>query len=181
MGTETRSWTLKINRALRATRRCPVSEPITMSIEELEGRLNERAQSWQQALRLMDWDVKVKVLRRHELSRTAALACNSWDINRKASVIEVASPLDLPSYAKAFEGEENDYDVTLVHELLHLHFAPFWDCEEEDSSKMIGMEQAINLISYTLVALDRKEPVSALPVEAQEETAGKQTISGGYL
>lgn len=147
---------------------------VEMSIEDLEGRLNVRAHYWQGVLRLMDWNVKVVLKRSHEMKHPHALGMNSWDMNRKASVITMCSPEDLAAHNEAFDGEENDYDVTLVHELLHLHFAPFWPTNEDAGVDELPMEQAINLLSYALVALDRKEivepQVSEETVEAEKAT-----------
>lgn len=154
-----------------------------MSVEELEGRLNIRAHYWQEVLRLMDWNVKVLLRRRHEMKHPHALGMNSWDMNRKASTITMCSPEDLPSHNESFEGEENDYDVTLVHELLHLHFAPFWPTDEDASVDELPMEQAINLLSYALVSLDRKEVVepSVSEEKVEAEKAPPVQAVGAYL
>lgn len=152
-----------------------------MSVEELEGRLNVRVHYWQEVLRLMDWNVKVLLKRRHEMKHPHALGMNSWDMNRKAATITMCSPEDLPSHNEAFDGEENDYDVTLVHELLHLHFAPFWPVDEDDGVDELPMEQAINLLSYALVGLDRKEVVEPPAQEEAVIETEKKAPVGAYL
>lgn len=155
---------------------------IEVSVEELEGRLNIRAQYWQSILRLQDWDVKVHILRRHEMKNEDAIGTNVWDLNRKASIISVCSPEDLAAHHDNFDGEECDYDVTLVHELLHLHYAPFWESADDSSRRICDMEQSINLISYALVALDRKEVVNPTPAEAVDEVIVERSKGvGAYL
>lgn len=68
----------------------------------------------------------------------------------KDAIMQLLSPLDFPLLSEHFSAEQTNYDVTIVHELLHLHFAPFQ--EDDETPKGIAQEQAINCISATIVA-----------------------------
>ncbi|CAF1787884.1 hypothetical protein NRS6110_04448 [Bacillus subtilis] len=106
---------------------------------------------WQTILRLQDWNVKCEIKRANDmLLKDVAGECN-WDINSKVAAISILDPIDYPSDHL----EQQDIEKTLVHELLHLHYAPF-DQFENDSPEIVNIEQSINLISEALVNLRRK-------------------------
>ena len=74
------------------------------------------------------------------------------------------SPMDLPLISSEEYIKENaNYDLTIVHELLHLHFAPFQ--ESDDTPKGVAQEQAINCISQAIIrGYTGKVPTPAPPV-----------------
>lgn len=101
---------------------------------------------WQEILRLQDWDVKTGIFRSRDMTLGGEGECE-WNLERKMASIRLMNPIDYPEGAMIPMDMEN----TLVHELLHLHFAPFFS---EDKS--IEQEQAINAITDGLVKLSRK-------------------------
>ncbi|TVX92268.1 hypothetical protein [Paenibacillus agilis] len=113
-----------------------------MDIEMLEDRLRY----WQAQLRLQDWQIEMK------FDRGFNLAPNVADI----------SLLEESRVARIRMMEANDFDPssiapydmeqTMVHELLHIHFFPL----TRTLGKSIPEEQAIEAISWALIALDRK-------------------------
>ncbi|HJS81923.1 MAG TPA: hypothetical protein VJ742_03720, partial [Nitrososphaera sp.] len=95
-----------------------------MDEEAFEHDLHKQLVFWQQVLYLRDWTLVLKVARQWEMSDATAVAECEWYIERKDAIIRVLHPQDLPGVTKRFlDGEECDYDLSLVHELLHLHFA----------------------------------------------------------
>lgn len=108
---------------------------------------------WQQMLYLQDWTISLQVVRQWDMGDNCSVAQCEWYLQRKDACIKVLHPDDLPGVKSRFlNGEECDYDISLVHELLHLHFAPF-HTEKED----IAQEQAINAISRGIVKVWRSK------------------------
>ena len=141
-----------------------------MDEEELLGKLNEQLAYWQKVLFLQDWTVGIKICRQWEMSDTDTLAQCQWFLQRKDAIISVLSPHDLLGLKNRFLfGEEADYDISLVHELLHLHFAPFQREGDE-----IGIEQAINGISRGMVKLWKGE-------KEKDSESPPSVIVGGYV
>lgn len=124
-----------------------------MDDEAFECELRKQLSYWQRILYLQDWNVDIRVVRQWEMGDQTTLAQCQWFIQRKDAIIHVLHPSDLPGLSGRFlNNEECDYDVSLVHELLHLHFAPFHKADDE-----IAHEQAINAISRGMVKLWREK------------------------
>ena len=122
--------------------------------------LHKQLVYWQEMLYLRDWTVELRVVRQWEMSDAGTLAQCEWYLQRKDAIIKVLHPDDLPGLRHRFlNNEECDYDVSLVHELLHLHFAPFHTEEDETAH-----EQAINSISRGMVKVWRAEQNIPPPV-----------------
>lgn len=112
-----------------------------------EAEIHKQLAYWQRTLFLQDWTVELRIARHWEMIDHETVAQCQWYLQRKDAIIKVLHPSDLPGISHRFiNGEECDYDISLVHELLHLHFAPFHKEEDEMSH-----EQAINLISRGMV------------------------------
>ena len=122
---------------------------------DLYAALKESIAYWQGVLRLQDWNIELSLRRRCEMSVANVIGSNHHWQDSKDSIIELPMPEDLLSYVK-FQGEEKDYEITLVHELLHLHFAPFAADEDKDPHGNTYQELAINTLARSLVHLDRK-------------------------
>ena len=122
--------------------------------QSFEADIRKQAAYWQKLLALQDWNLDVRVSRHWEMDDITTLAQCSWYLHRKDAVIRVLHPSDLPGLQNKFiNDEETDYDISLVHELLHLHFAPL--ATERDKHYEIAEEQAINAISRSFVKLYR--------------------------
>ena len=119
-----------------------------MMIEELR----DRCAVWQQRLRLQDWDVSVEFKRLVDLERnTRAAECEyMWIL--KVAKISLVDPVDASHTSHWLK--QVDQEKSLVHELLHLHFAPFQAAKDSDAEA--DQELAIEMIAEALVALDRK-------------------------
>jgi hypothetical protein len=125
--------------------------------EQFNADIQKQAAYWQKLLYLQDWVLDVRVSRQWEMEDQTTLAQCSWFLHRKDAIIRVLHPSDLPGLSGKFlHGEENDYDISLVHELLHLHFAPL--SNQKENYHAIAEEQAINAISRGIVNLYRSNP-----------------------
>lgn len=129
------------------------------SPNEFEAAVEAQLRYWQQVLRLQDWNISLQVVRQHDLGDPEAIAECQYYIDRKDAFIRVIPPSDLDKFEETFmAGEARDYDVTLTHELLHLHFAGFDDPQHEQEQ-----EQVINTLSRALVKLYREAGPSKPP------------------
>lgn len=111
-------------------------------------KLKRLGAQWQRTLRLEDWNVEFSFARKHQMplkDRDIGGAA-TWCIGKKMAAIQVLAPIDYPETMVP-----QDQEVTLVHELLHLHLAPTEISEDRETEE----EQAINAIAIALVALRR--------------------------
>jgi len=107
---------------------------------------------WQERLRLQHWDVKLKIVRAADFSQESARGENNWEQSTAESVIHILDPADWPKDTPF----EQDMEITLVHELLHLHFSPF-DNTAKESQEKIMLERAIDHIAKALVEVRRRK------------------------
>ena len=78
----------------------------------------------------------------------------SYEVTKKMAHINILDPIDYPEFAMI----EHDMENTLVHELLHLHFAPISkEFVAGDEQYQLFEEQAIESISSGLIAVERKQ------------------------
>lgn len=96
---------------------------------------------WQQRLRLQDWRVSVKLVRKHELPDCHAEAMPHS--RTKVAKIRIVTPDDRdPEWA-----DETELEWSLVHELMHLYCPDLSPGDDED----IDFETMLNLVSEALV------------------------------
>lgn len=103
---------------------------------------------WQLRLRLSDWIVKARFWEPHELEGSL-FGQVSYLIEEKTAKITIARPEH--THRESFPPQ--NVEETLVHELLHLHFAPFE--AERKSPQLAAQELAINCIASALVKLHK--------------------------
>lgn len=133
-----------------------------------ESEIQKQAAYWQDILALRDWAIGIRVCRHWEMEDHTAVAQCEVYLDRKDAIISVLHPTDLLGLTNRFlNGEEADYDISLVHELLHLHFAPF---DTDDAQHEVAYEQAINAISRGIVRLYRTPPPMPASVPPQAES-----------
>ena len=141
-----------------------------MDDDALLHELRTQVAYWQKVLYLQDWTIEVRLLRQWEMSDRQTLAQCEWYLQRKDAILGFLSPQDIVGLHNRFlNGEEADYDISLVHELLHLHFAPFHKEDDE-----LFHEQAINAISRGMVKVWRESHKGV-------ELSIPPVISEGYL
>jgi hypothetical protein len=112
-----------------------------------EEELRTKCAEWQKVLRLQDWIVVTKIKRGRDMSIPDVCGSCNWELTQRLAAINILDPIDYPPDAIA----PNDMELTLVHELLHLHFAAV----EPEGASVAG-EQAIESISWGLVNLARR-------------------------
>lgn len=135
--------------------------------------LAERVHYWQEILGLRDWNVGLSLARRGgiEGGEDALASTNVYPHGRDA-IITIVHPMDLPLF-KGLTAYDYNYDITLVHELLHLHFQPFQAVA--GTYEYTAQEQAIEAVSRALVKLDQKTSPGGLVVSPAQPTPGKAT------
>jgi hypothetical protein len=104
---------------------------------------------WQRQLRLNDWKVSVTIVRRYDLAPGRAAEC-TYHLESKSATINI---LDASDFHPTADFDDRDHEVCLVHELLHLHVAPF-----EPSAKTLQQtmsEVAVESIAQSLVLINR--------------------------
>ncbi len=154
--------------------------PVLLDLEKVEEMLQAECLLWQQRLRLQDWNVHVKLCRLNEISGGDAIANITHYEERKDAVMKLLAPMDIPLVKDEFLGcEASNYDLSIVHELLHLHLLPLSDYN--NPAKRVAEEQAINAISRCLVeAITLKQPETPL-IKPVEVPAMTPVIAGHYL
>lgn len=115
-----------------------------------QAQLNDALAYWQKALRLQDWTVVAEVVPGH-ITDYAQGDCSHY-LKLKEACIRLADP----KHRRSNSFSAWDSETTLVHELLHLHFAPFRPDEDETPLEFIFWEQAIEQIAKAIVAINRR-------------------------
>lgn len=110
-------------------------------------RLERVLKVWQKALHLLDWEVKIRMVRARENDNNQGQV--AFNLNKRQALITVMNPLD-------YDNPEFPQDIerTIVHELIHLHLAPL--NTPPDGPMWIAEEQAINALADAFVRLQRK-------------------------
>ncbi|WP_157800947.1 hypothetical protein [Bacillus solitudinis] len=122
-------------------------QEVILSQEELE----ERLAYWQEKLRLRDWIITIRIVREKEMDPNRAAEI-SWTLSKKMASVRILDPIDYPDGLMAMQDMEN----SLVHELLHLHFAPIHEDAHDREHYEVFEEQAIESITHGLIAVARK-------------------------
>lgn len=126
---------------------CPARRPGVATATPASTRpdLDAILREWQTALRLQHWTITIQYTR-----RLGASAQNRYFINSLKSKIEVIDPID---YDADFCNEPQDVERSVVHELMHLHFAPI--SPDNDSPGHLHEEQAVETLARAVVAIKR--------------------------
>lgn len=102
-------------------------------------------ETWQKILRLQDWDIKLKVV----TNLDGCLARCEPNPKYKTAVITFCTKT--PGHLE----DNSDLEITLVHELLHIHHSPVSFLIKEDSWEDWSAESMIDQLAHALVALHR--------------------------
>lgn len=131
-------------------------------IYSTDEEVQESCEYWKKKLRLQDWIIKAGIYRERHMHFIGNGECE-WQLKNKTATIRIIDPIDYPENLIIDQDMEN----TLVHELLHLHFAPLY-ADTDDKSINDAQEQAIDCIAQALVDLLRGGEDSA--IEKREVT-----------
>ena len=118
-----------------------------------EHELKELCAYWQKVLRLQDWDVNIKIARVFEMHEDGIGEINMV-MSLKKAFIQILDTND------SAPDEDKDIELTLVHELVHLHLAEW---SEQESGMPVSGEQAVDLLAKALVQLKRSAESSKEP------------------
>lgn len=94
---------------------------------------------WQKTLYLQDWDIQIRYAPPHEMCELSRLAEIEYSIAAKEGVIRICYPN--PNVSRIIN---QDMEMSIVHELLHLHYIAAQKNLEPDTAEHIMHEIAIN-------------------------------------
>ena len=103
---------------------------------------------WSSRLRLDDWRIEAKIVRAEEL-KPETLGHIKWDSDKRTALITLLHPHDYDLPATRIE---DDMEMTVLHELIHLHLSVL----PRDKSHRHAEEQVVNRIAGALMNLDRR-------------------------
>src|SRR6185369_15731332 len=135
----------------------PASHPVVNPVSSRERTqldasfASERLSVWQQRLNLQDWSISVVVSRSTEL-KPKTLGNIHWDLPKKTAVIRVLDPAD---YHLPEREMLQDMEFTVVHELIHLQFAPVLSDLQRSDANRRDEEHSVNHMAEALLKLDR--------------------------
>lgn len=115
-------------------------------------QLTAMMKRWQKKLRLMDWRIKVRFVSPQEMVGKEVEygqdteSCVGFCEPLPESKIATISMLKPEEIGEVHEQADVSIEATLVHEMLHCHFAPF-----STSETKLAVEQAIEAITEALL------------------------------
>jgi hypothetical protein len=118
-----------------------------------ESFATERLFVWQKRLNLQNWTITVCMARTNEL-RPRTLGNIHWDLERKTATIHVLDPVD---YKMAPKEMYADMEFTVVHELIHLGFAPVLAELQRSDANRREEEHTVNDMTRALLELDQSK------------------------
>lgn len=119
-----------------------------------EDELREKCVEWQKILRLQDWIITILITRERHMGCSSRIAEIEAKLPKRMATIRILDPIDYPTGLS----EDQDMELSLVHELLHIHLFPLF-ADREDEMRMVAEEQAIEAISRGLIHLSRMKGV----------------------
>lgn len=111
----------------------------------------ERLWVWQRRLNLEDWKIALVMARTADL-RPKTLGNIHWDLEKKAAILHVLDPAD---YRLPWNEMLDDIEFTVVHELIHLGFAPVLSDLQRSDANRREEEHTVNHMAAALLKLDR--------------------------
>lgn len=124
---------------------------LTVAPGDFERLLQAETLMWQKKLYLQDWTVQVKLCRLNEMPDRDCVGAITCYSERKDAILQLLAPIDIPLLAHDYLHEEvMNFDLTIVHELLHLHVNPFQ--RPADTAEGVAQEQMINALSRAFIA-----------------------------
>jgi hypothetical protein len=105
-------------------------------------RIDRCIVKWQMRLRVWDWWVTGKYARSRIMSVSGRAAEIEFNLPHKSAMITLCDPRDVPK-------ENNcDPELSIIHELLHLHMISFFDQHDaRNADRLVAWEQAISILS----------------------------------
>lgn len=110
---------------------------------------------WQKVLHLQDWEIEIGFIREREIRKSFPMGAGGfvlYDTTMQRASISILDPVDDEEGLDDFLSGFSDKELTIIHELLHLHFIKI--NEGEDSDKVV-VEQVINTMAKALLSFHR--------------------------
>jgi len=129
----------------------PVISPTAQSQEReatAEKFVGHALQVWQDRLNLKDWNVRVELVRPTALE-PRTLGNIHWNTDTRQATIDVLSAYD---YTLPYPEMLSDMELTVVHELVHLHLASLPRTDATRGNE----EYVVNQISRALLSLSKR-------------------------
>ena len=123
-----------------------LGQEVILDIEQLA----ELCDYWQDILRLQDWDIHLRVARQTEMGMENAQGACSYQMCSGTAFISILDPIDYVGNLP------QDMEHTLVHELIHLHFATFDETVDYERPEGMYLERAIERITEALLFMRRE-------------------------
>lgn len=114
-----------------------------------EDELKKLCSFWQNQLKLNNWRIIVGIKNLTEFNNKQSLSEIEFVSALNKAVIKILDPSDYPQ-----SPFEQDMEISLVHELLHLHFALF-EPKSDASLEFLIMESTIEQLANILVEMKR--------------------------
>lgn len=114
-----------------------------------EDELKKLCSFWQNQLKLNNWRIIVGIKNLTEFNNKQSLSEIEFVSALNKAVIKILDPSDYPQ-----SPFEQDMEISLVHELLHLHFALF-EPKSDDLLEFLIMESTIEQLANILVEMKR--------------------------
>jgi hypothetical protein len=136
--------------------------------------INEELSYWKVELGLQDFTIFFAVTRRFEMANQNVGGESSWNLARREAWVRVLDPVDYnPSIPRP-----DDPRYVLIHELMHVVFAPFtpkeYDPEDTESLQFIMFEWSIDSAAKALFRLKYgQDDVSLCMKEAMPDGSGE--------
>lgn len=116
-------------------------------------KLNSIKLEWQRKLRLQDWRITIRFADPEELKNWTAIdeacgACRHHEETKQAEILV----LDQKYCAEENDERAQDVEDTVIHELLHCHFAVFRNGER---AIQLHIEQIIEVMTEALLVEKR--------------------------
>ena len=114
-----------------------------------EEELSKYLAKWVRILRLERWDIRIKIKRAEDMHLEECAGENHFTTTSRQSLINLRDPVDWTN-----NDFEQDMELTLVHELLHISFTML-DTDNALRDKI--QHQLLNDMAVALIRADRKE------------------------
>lgn len=114
-----------------------------------EDELKKLCLFWQNQLKLNNWRIVVEIKKLTEFNNKQSLSEIEFTSALNKAAIKILDPSDYPQTPF-----EQDMEISLVHELLNLHFALF-EPKSDDSLEFLIMESTIEQLANILVEMKR--------------------------
>ena len=115
-----------------------------------ENQLSDICQKWQDLLRLSHWDIAIRICKKEDMQINDTQASNKISLTNECALISILDTSDYPD-----SPFEQDMEVSLVHELLHIPLKYIAN-PEDNSLENIHLEAFIESTAKLLVKLSRK-------------------------